>query len=239
MINNQENDSQCSLRVEPVRSTLSCLHEAAGGDWAKFLGITPRYLAGLLRGRKMHETITPQITRDIYMPVSPEKGEFLYNTARAIGARTIIEFGTSFAISTIYLAAAVKDNGGGTVIGSEIEPAKHEKALVNLAAAGLDNIANIRLGDAMQTLREVPAPVDLVFMDGWKVLYLPLLKQLLPSLRPGAVLLADNVRSFRSSLTEFLAYLHSRDSAFHSVTLGLGDGLEYAVYLGAANQQSG
>ena len=186
----------------------------------------------------MHETITPQITRDIYMPVSPDKGEFLYITARAIGARTIIEFGTSFAISTIYLAAAVKDNGGGTVIGSEIEPAKHEKALANLAAAGLDDIANIRLGDAMQTLREVPAPVDLVFMDGWKVLYLPLLKQLLPYLRPGAVLLADNVRSFRSSLTEFLTYLHSRDSAFHSVTLGLGDGLEYAVYLGAASQQS-
>jgi predicted O-methyltransferase YrrM len=222
-----------------VCSVLSRLHEAAGGDWAKFLGITPRYLAGLLRGRKMHETITPQITRDIYMPVSPEKGEFLYITARAIGARTIIEFGTSFAISTIYLAAAVKDNGGGTVIGSEIEPAKHEKALANLAAAGLDNIANIRLGDAMQTLREVPAPVDLVFMDGWKVLYLPLLKQLLPYLRPGTVLLADNVRSFRSSLTEFLTYLHSRDSAFHSVTLGLGDGLEYAVYLGAASQQSG
>jgi len=223
---------QCALQIEPVRGTLVRLHAEARGDWVKFLGITPRYLAGVLGGRKMHEVITPSVARDIYMPVSPEKGEFLYITARAIGARTIVEFGTSFGISTIYLAAAVRDNGGGRVIGSEIEPAKQARAAANLAEAGLGDFAEVRLGDAMQTLRDVPGPVDMVFMDGWKVLYLPLLRQLQPRLAPGAVLLADNIRSFRSSLTEFLDYLHSADNGFHSVTLGFGDGLEYAVYLG-------
>jgi predicted O-methyltransferase YrrM len=221
-----------SLDNDPIRSTLERLHAEAAGDWKKFLGITPRYLAGLARGRPMHETITPAVARDIYMPVSPDKGRFLYITARAIGARSIVEFGTSFAISTIYLAAAVHDNGGGKVIGSEIEPHKHGRAVANLAAAGLGGIAEVRLGDAMQTLRLVPVPVDLVFMDGWKVLYLPLLKQLEPSLRPGAVLLADNIRSFRSSLVEFLDYLHGGANGWHSVTLGFGDGLEYAVYAG-------
>jgi predicted O-methyltransferase YrrM len=222
----------CSLDVEPVRGTLDRLHAEARGDWKKFLGITPRYLAGLARGRPMHETITPAVARDIYMPVSPDKGRFLYITARAIGARRIVEFGSSFGISTIYLAAAARDNGDGRVIGSEIEPSKHERALAHLAAAGLGGVADVRLGDAMQTLRDVSAPVDLVFMDGWKVLYLPLLKQLEPALRPGAILLADNITSFRSSLAEFLEYLHSGHNDWHSVTLGFGDGLEYAIYGG-------
>jgi predicted O-methyltransferase YrrM len=227
-----------ALCNEPVRSTLARLHAAASGDWKRFLGITPRYLAGLVAGRKMHETITPQVARDIYMPVSPEKGEFLYITARAIGARNIIEFGTSFGISTIYLAAAVQDNGGGRVIGSEIEPGKHARAVANLAAAGLNKVTEIRLGDAMQTLRNINGPVDLVFMDGWKALYLPLLKQLQPVLRPGAIVLADNILSFRSSLVEFLDYLQSGRNGFHSVTLRFGDGMEYAVCL-AKHEESG
>ena len=222
----------CSLRSQPVGEVLARLHAEARGDWKKFAAITPRYLAGLLAGRQMHETITPRLTRDIYMPVSPEKGEFLYITARAIGARTVVEFGTSFAISTIYLAAAVRDNGGGRVIGSEIEPGKHASAVANLAAAGVSDVAEVRLGDAMQTLREVPGPVDLVFLDGWKRLYLPLLKQLQPQFRPGTVVLADNIRSFRASLAEFVDHLHSGVNGFHSVTLGFGDGLEYAVWLG-------
>lgn len=224
----------CSLDTDPLRTTLARLHAEARGDWKKFLGITPRYLAGLARGRAMHETITPAVAREIFMPVSPDKGRFLYITARAIGARTIVEFGTSFAISTIYLAAAVRDNGGGRVIGSEIEPFKHDRAARNLAAAGLADIAEVRLGDAMQTLLDVPSPVDLVFLDGWKALYLPLLRQLEPALRPGAVLLADNIRSFRTSLAEFVGYLHSGNNGWHSVTLGFGDGLEYAVYRGGA-----
>ncbi|MBM4221958.1 MAG: hypothetical protein FJ170_08430, partial [Gammaproteobacteria bacterium] len=89
-------DIESSLRSEAVRSTLQRLHSAAAGDWKKFIGITPRWLAGLATGKKMHETITPAVARDIYMPVSPDKGEFLYITARAIGARNIVAFGPSF-----------------------------------------------------------------------------------------------------------------------------------------------
>jgi predicted O-methyltransferase YrrM len=228
---------ESSLHSPAVSGTLQRLHAAAGGDWKKFIGITPRWLAGLVTGKKMHETITPAVARDIYMPVSPDKGEFLYITARAIGARNIVEFGTSFGISTIYLAAAVKDNGGGRVIGSEIEPGKHAQATANLAAAGLAGVTDIRLGDAMQTLRDIPAPIDLVFMDGWKLLYLPLLRQLQPALRPGAVLLADNMLSFRSSLVAFNEYLASAGNGFHAVTLKFGDGLAYAVYLGSESDR--
>jgi predicted O-methyltransferase YrrM len=166
--------------------------------------------------------------------VSPDAGRFLYLTARAIGARNVIEYGTSFAISTIYLAAAVRDNGGGRVIGSELEPTKHARATAHLREAGLDDVAEVRLGDARETLaRDLPAPVDLVFLDGWKELYVPMLELLQPHMRPGAVLLADNVRTFKKTLAPFVARVRSGQRGFESVTLPFTSGLEYALRTGA------
>jgi predicted O-methyltransferase YrrM len=95
--------------------------------------------------------MTPASMKGCYIPVSREQGELLYLTARAIGARHVVEFGTSFGISTVYLAAAVCDNGGGLVIGSEIEPAKHRQAEANLAEAGLAEVSDVRLGDALES----------------------------------------------------------------------------------------
>src|SRR5262244_2810427 len=128
-----------------------------------------------------------------YLPVSRTQGQMLYLVARSIDARRIVEFGTSFGISTIYLAAAVKDNGGGVVVGSELDASKHAKAEANLRRAGLDGFADVRLGDALKTLADVEAPVDMVLLDGWKDSYLPVLKLLKPKLRPRAVVLGDNI----------------------------------------------
>ena len=74
---------------------------------------------------------------DALLPVAQDAGRFLYAVARSIVAKRIVEFGTSFGISTIYFAAAMKDNGGGLVIGSELEPSKVAKANQHLAEAGL------------------------------------------------------------------------------------------------------
>ena len=82
------------------------------------------------------------------------------------------------------------DNGGGHVIGSELLATKHAKATANLSRAGLSDVTEVRLGDAMTTLKETPAPIDLVFLDGWKDLYLPVLKLLKPRIRAGALVLA-------------------------------------------------
>ena len=91
-----------------------------------------------------------------------------------------MEFGTSFGISTIYFAAALKDNGGGVVIGSELESCKVAKANQHLAEAGLSQFAEIRAGDALQTLRDVGGAVDLLFLDGWKPMYPGMLKLIMP-----------------------------------------------------------
>src|SRR5271169_2009612 len=101
--------------------------------------------------------------KDILMAVSPETGALLYMLARGNGARAIVEFGTSFGLSTIHLAAALRDNGGGKLIGTEFEPNKLAHARANLEAAGLADLVDIREGDALQTLaRDLPGSVDLL-----------------------------------------------------------------------------
>jgi len=220
-----------SLRVDPTRAVLDRLHEAARGDRFRFLGLVPLFARGLIQRKGLFEVMTPESMKDCYIPVSREQGELLYLAVRALGARTVVEFGTSFGISTIYLAAGVRDNGGGVVIGSEIEPSKHATATANLKEAGLEKHAEVRLGDALQTLREVPEPVDLVLLDGWKDLYLPVLELIKPRLRPGAVVFADNIFTFRKSLRPYVEHMQSGENGFASTTLHLSDGFEYSVFL--------
>jgi len=133
-------------------------------------------------------------------------------------------------VSTIYAAAAARDTGG-RVIGSELEPTKRARALAHLAEAGLADVAEVRLGDATETLRDVAEPIDLLLLDGWKDLYLPMLRMLQPKLRPGGVVLADNIKTFRRSLAPYVDYVQSGRNGFSSVTLPLKDGFEYSVKL--------
>lgn len=131
--------------------------------------------------------------KDLYLAVSPETARLLYMLARATKARSIVEFGTSFGISTIHLAAALRDNGGGRVIGSEFEPSKTAQALKNLREAGLADLVEVREGDALETLaRDLPETIDLVLLDGHKPLYPRILDLIAARLRPGACLVADN-----------------------------------------------
>jgi predicted O-methyltransferase YrrM len=169
--------------------------------------------------------------RDALLPVSREAGTFIYAVARSISAKRIVEFGTSFGISTIYFAAAVKDNGSGVVIGSELEASKVAKANQHLAEVGLSQFAEIRAGDALQTLRDMGGEVDLLFLDGWKLIYPDVLKLLMPSLRQGAVVLADDVTLFPDDVASYLDFVRNPANGFVTVTLPLGDGIEYSVKL--------
>jgi len=131
--------------------------------------------------------------KDIHMPVSADTGRLLYLLARGNGARSIVEYGTSFGISTLHLAAALRDNGGGKLIGTEFEPSKLVHARSNLDRAGLADLVEIREGDALVTLaHDLPPSIDLVLLDGHKALYAKILALVAPRLRAGAFVVADN-----------------------------------------------
>lgn len=220
-----------SLRVDPIRPVLDRLHASARRDWFRFPRLIPLFAKGLVKRKTLFEIMTPEAMKACYIPVSREQGELLYLMVRALRAKVVIEFGTSFGISTIYLAAGLRDNGEGIVIGTEIEPSKHAAAISNLKEAGLERHSEVRLGDALQTLRDVPGPVDLVLLDGWKDLYLPVLQLIQPRLRPGAVVFADNIFTFRKSLRPYVEYMQSGENGFESTTLHVGDGFEYSVFV--------
>ena len=152
--------------------------------------------------------------KDVYLAVSRESAVLLYMLARSAKARTIVEFGTSFGISTLHLAAALKDNGGGHLIGSEFEPSKVVRARANIAAAGLSDLVDIREGDALETLaRDLPESIDLVLLDGAKSLYPRVLALLEPHLRAGALIVADNAEMS----PEYLAHIRTPGGAYLSV----------------------
>lgn len=221
-----------SLKDPKVAAMLNRLHTAAKGDWLKLYWRIPIALAKMSMGKSFSQAVTPESMKDVYIPVDRDQGEFMYLLARSIGAKTIVEFGTSFGISTIYLAAAVRDNGGGTVIGTEIEPTKHKTAVANLAEAGLGHCVDIRLGDALETLKTLPDGIDLLLLDGWKDLYPPVLELVKPHLRKGAIVVADNIFTFKKALRPYVEYMQNGKNGFESTTLSLSDGFEFSVYLG-------
>lgn len=167
--------------------------------------------------------------QDIYMPVSADGGRLLYNLVRATRPAQIVEFGTSYGISTVHLAAAVRDNGTGHVVTTEMSSTKATAARRTFAATGLDDLVTVLEGDALQTLAELQPPVDFLFLDGWKDLCLPVLQLLEAHLPPGTLVVADDV-----DLPDLGPYLdHVRDTAngYQSVTFPVEDGLEISCRL--------
>ena len=133
------------------------------------------------------------LAREDYLAVSRDTARLLYMLVRAAGARSIVEFGTSFGISTLHLAAGLRDNGGGRIITTEFEPSKAARARENFTAGGLADLIELREGDALQTLaRDLPGRIDLVLLDGSKGLYPTVLALLEDHLKPAALIVADN-----------------------------------------------
>nr|WP_241839874.1 class I SAM-dependent methyltransferase [Frankia sp. CcI49] len=169
---------------------------------------------------------------EVAFPIAPEQGDLLYLLCRATGATRVAECATSLGISTLYLAAAMRDNGGGLVIGSEIVPEKAAKARKNLADAGLDHLVDIRVGDALETFADLGGPVDLLLVDGWPTANPPSLSRSIiglvaPQLRPGAIVVNDNAEE------DYLEYVRDPANGFVGMSLPLKGSTEVSVRVGA------
>jgi len=156
---------------------------------------------------------------DKYIPIAPQQGKFLYMQALASGAKNIVEFGTSYGISTLYLAAAAKCNGG-RVITCEYLPHKVAAARKNFQEAGLADYIELREGDALETLKSLDIRPDLVF---------PVFKLLEPNLADRAVIAVDDVEGFSPAMQDYLDYVRHPENGYISSTLKPYKALEYTV----------
>jgi predicted O-methyltransferase YrrM len=181
-------------------------------------------------GKPPTDSQRAELMRDVYMPVSPDVGRLLYLLVRNRSPGLIVEFGTSFGISGIHLAAALRDAGRGRLITTELGAIKAERARENFRAAGLSDLIEIRVGDAFETLKAgIEEGIDMLLLDGWKPLYLPMLKFLEPRLSPGALIIADDLAIAPEALASYVGYVRDPAKGYVSVEIPLGDRLEISV----------
>lgn len=166
---------------------------------------------------------------DKMVALEPEKAELCWLLCRSLQARRVVEIGTSFGVSTLYLADAVRANGGGVVIGTEYEAAKAAAARANFAAAGMGGLIDLREGDLRETLQVIEGPVDFVLMDIWTEMARPALELVAPHLRPGAIVVADNTGQFRHAYRYFFEFVKDPKNGLKSLTLPYAGGLELVV----------
>lgn len=182
-----------TLTGTPLAPLLTRLFKEANAATSPAMARYSREERARLLGSKTEYRTFYGSMKELWLAVSPETGTLLYMLARSSGARVIVEFGTSFGISTLYLAAALRDNGGGRLITTEFEPSKVTRAKANLADGGLIDLVEVREGDALETLAtDLPETIDLLLLDGAKALYPEILELVESRLRPGALVIADN-----------------------------------------------
>ena len=169
---------------------------------------------------------------NFYIPVTPEAGRLLYSLVRATRPTTIVEFGMSFGISALHLASAVRDNGSGQVVTTELSENKIDAATKTFAETGLDDVITVLGGDALSTLESLDGPIDFVLLDGWKELYLPVIKLLEPKLSPGALVIADNTES--ADARSYLEYVQNSENGYVSFNFAVreSDSMELSCHAG-------
>ncbi|QLL07739.1 O-methyltransferase [Mycobacterium vicinigordonae] len=215
-----------TLRDPRVASTLDKMYSAAQDQMS------------LLRERRgqfdrpMTAAERTEAMSEFYIPVTPDAGRLLYALVRATRPATVVEFGMSFGISAIHLAAAVRDNGSGRVVTTELSDTKIASAKQTFTDTGLDGVITILEGDALSTLTQLDGPVDFVLLDGWKDLYVPVIELLQPSLSEGALVVADNTEA--ADTRPYLEYVRGPANGFVSFNFPAreSDSMELSCWTG-------
>lgn len=216
MRNRPVNEAQRTIADPRAAGVLARLHREAGRQNPRLLRRFAAQLPRLLLRRPLPWARLESRLRDMYLALDPASGTFVYLLARALGARRIVEFGTSFGISTIYLALAVRHNGGGRVVTTELVPEKAARARAHLEEAGLADLVEIRVGDACETLRHLEGPIDLLLNDGFPRFTLPVLQLVAPHMRPGAVALCGNAAVFPADHAAYRDWVRDPANGFRS-----------------------
>jgi len=183
------------------------------------------YLKQLEEHARTHDAQESEHSRKL-LNLEPETAELVSIFARSSRARRVLEIGTSNGYSTIWLAASIGPEGG-RVISIDRSPEKHKMAHDNLLAAGLKQYVDLRLGDATEVIKTLPAPFDFVFFDADRTSAPGQLTLLLPKLAPQSLILADNVLSHPDEIAGYLAMVKGLKQLQHAL-IPVGKGLSVA-----------
>lgn len=171
-----------SMTKNHIDSVLNALFQDAKRDYLRMFKSAAKSVMGEFK---------PENFKDVYLSISREQGEGLQELIEKYGLKNMVEFGTSFGISTLFLAKGALTTGG-SIITTELLESKAKKAEENFERAGVGELIEVRVGDAMETLKGHNEPIDLLLLDGWKDLYYPLFKMLEPNFHQGSFIYVDN-----------------------------------------------
>ena len=179
-----------------------------------------------LQARNSRENID-----DLLLAIGPATATIVSTLIEETGARAILEVGTSYGYSTVWLAEAARATGG-VVTTLELHPHKVDYARAQIAKAGLAEFVDFRVGDALETLKKLPGPFEFVLLDLWKDLYIPCFDLIHPKLANGALIVADNMlhpERARPDANRYRARVRAAEG-MTSVLLPVGHGIELSRY---------
>jgi predicted O-methyltransferase YrrM len=221
-----------SLRDDPrLTALLDRLHAQNDAQEALTHGYADEPGGGSTDGTAAQTAAGRTYWSDKLVALDPDKACFCYALCRALRARRVVEAGTSYGVSTLYLAAAVRDNGGGTVIATEYEASKAAIARAHFAEAQLSSYVELREGDVRDTLKHIDGPVDFLLIDIWTPLARPVIELVHQHLRPGAIVVTDHTASPENDYQDFFAFVRDSAKGFMTQTLPFEGGLELSVKL--------
>ncbi len=168
--------------IADINYTIAELYEDAKHDKLK-----------MMKGaaKSIFKSFRPENFEDAYLAISKEQGEYLAQLIKEDKLKNIVEFGTSFGISTLFLAQGVLETNG-SIITTELLESKGKIAKENFRKAGVDNLIELRIGDALETLKNHTQTIDLLLLDGWMNLYKPLFDMLEPNFNSNTIIYVDN-----------------------------------------------
>lgn len=214
------------IRDERINAVLDRLHARAAREMPGLIAnLALQTVARKFGGRGDHGAYV----RDKLICIDRGQGWLIYMLCRSLQASRAVEFGTSFGVSTLYLAAAMRGQGRGLVIGTEIEPQKARHAREHFSQADVAGLIELREGDALETLRDCGGPVDFLLVDGFPEVARPVIELMAPQLRTGAIVVCDNVGHFPKGLAAYLDFVRRPSNGFVSTLLPLRGGTELSV----------
>lgn len=203
-----------------IQDALNRMHTEANNE---ILTIAKGLVKGIFR------PLQPEDMKDSYVAMSREQGEKMFQLILEKQCTHIVEFGTSFGVSTLNLAAGAKVTNG-KVITTELLPEICAVARRNFVEAGVDHIVDLKEEDALQTLENCPSGIDFLVLDGWNDLYLPLLKMLEPKFKKGCIVITDNTNF--PSVRPFLSYIRNHPKYKSEQLPTDKGGTEKSIWLG-------